>query len=147
MGEKIIKNPLIIGSLIGVIFNLLSVELPLVLISYLKILGGAASPLSLLAVGAGLSFVMNAKKANAIVISSLLKLLVLPVITIGLINFFKLSGDSANIALLYSCLPCAGNSYILARQMGGDADAMASIITFTTMGMGFTAPIILQFYI
>ncbi len=39
----------------------------------------------------------------------------------------------ANIAILYPSVPCVGNFYILARQMGGDYEAMVSIITWTRL--------------
>lgn len=42
-------------------------------------------------------------------------------------------GVPARIAILYSAVRCAGNAYILAQQMGGDHEAMASIITSTTL--------------
>lgn len=145
--KKIVKNPLIIGSLAGVFLNFVNIEISGTIKDFMTILGGAASPLSLMAVGAGLTFSMNTERINAIAISSLLKLIALPVITIFLMRAFSMSGDATNIAVLYACLPCAGNSYILARQMGGDSKVMASIITFTTIGMGVTAPVILQFFL
>ncbi len=49
----------------------------------------------------------------------------------------------ANITILYSTVPYAGNAYILARQMGGDHEAMASIITWTTLLSIITVTLIL----
>jgi len=37
------------------------------------------------------------------------------------------------MAILYSALPCASTSYMLSKQLGGDADSMARIITATTV--------------
>ena len=89
--------------------------------------------MSLLSVGAGLSLVMHWTKLTATIYAAVLKLLALPFATFFLLSFFAVDGMAAHIALLYAAVPCAGNSYILARQMGGDAQAMASIITWTTL--------------
>ncbi|WP_243464934.1 AEC family transporter [Photorhabdus temperata] len=67
----------------------------------------------------------------------------MPLITILIIKYLGSSGVPANIAILYSAVPCAGNAYILARQMGGDHEAMASIITWTTLLSIITVTLIL----
>ena len=40
-----------------------------------------------------------------------------------------------------TAVPAASNSYILARQMGGDAPLMAQILTFETVLAAITMPI------
>lgn len=134
------KNPLIVGSLVGVAINLLGIKITGPIAGYMEYLGAASSPLSLLAVGAGLRLKFSREKLVAIFSSSALKLILMPAATYGIIVYFGFAGGmSAKIALLYACVPTAGNSYILARQMGGDADAMASIITATTLASSVTS--------
>ena len=53
-----------------------------------------------------------------------------------------INGMVLAMGVLYSAMPCAGNAYILARQLGGDADVMASIVTIETLFSAFTISVI-----
>lgn len=139
-----LRNPLIVGALIGLALNLCKVGVHGFPEQLLRYLGNAATPLSLMSVGAGLVVVTNARAAMVIMYASSLKLLVLPAITFAILKVLGVSGVAANVALLYATVPCAGNAYILARQMGGDHEAMASIITWTTVGSSATITAILS---
>jgi len=127
------KNPLILGALLGLCINLSGISIPGAIQQLLAYFGHAATPLSLMSVGAGLTLRMQVSQSLATAYAVTLKLLLMPVFTILLLKLQGVSGVSASIALLYSAAPCAGNAYILARQMGGDPEAMASIITWTTL--------------
>lgn len=137
------KNPLIIGALIGVLTNMLNLHITGAIKQLFLYLGNAATPLSLMSVGAGLIITMHIHKIVAIGWATLLKLVAMPVITLILVKYFGASAIPASIAVLYSTVPCAGNAYILSRQMGGDHEAMASIITWTTLLSVVTVTLIL----
>ena len=134
----ILKNPLIIGAFIGVIFNLSNITIPVIPKEVMLYLGGAASPLSLLAVGAGLTLAMHKTKVVAMCYSCFMKLLVLPIVTLVSLSMLSVTGPVYGVALLYASVPTAGNAYILATQMGGDSESMAAIITWTVLGSTLT---------
>lgn len=133
MFGALVKNPLIIAAILGLAMNGLGVGFGGAIEQFMTYLAGAATPLSLMSVGAGLMFNLQANRVLATLYVVGLKLMLMPVITFGLLLAMGASGVAANVALLYACVPCAGNAYILARQMGGDAPAMASMITWTTL--------------
>ncbi|MGN6113879.1 MAG: AEC family transporter, partial [Nitrobacter sp.] len=54
---------------------------------------------------------------------------------------FGLTGTSLAVVACCSSVPCASNSYILARQMGGNAPLMAQIVTLQTIIAIFTMPV------
>lgn len=137
------KNPLIIGALLGVLMNVLNLHITGAIKQLFQYLANAATPLSLMSVGAGLIVSMHIRKMVSISYATLLKLVAMPLITIALVKYFGATGVPASIAILYSAVPCAGNAYILARQMGGDHEAMASIITWTTLLSVMTVTFIL----
>lgn len=139
----LVKNPLIIAALLGVVINLVGVSFSGAIRQFLAYLGNAATPLSLMSVGGGLVLGMQASRTIATAYATALKLLLLPICTFVLLKALGVSGISANIALLYAAVPCAGNAYILARQMGGDAETMASIITWSTLFSAVTVTMIL----
>ncbi len=130
---SIAKNPVIISAAIGIIFALERINLGLVFSTFLDYLGRAALPLSLLCVGAGLRLRVNRDSWAAIISSSLVKLLGVPIATALFLGWLNVTEPIRSICVLYAAVPCPGNAYILARQMGGDAEAMASIIMVTTL--------------
>jgi len=67
-------------------------------------------------------------------------LLILPVIVfwhflynLALALLLGLDPVTRDVALLFAALPTATSAYILARQLGGDAELMAALITGQTL--------------
>lgn len=137
------KNPLIIGVLIGIFANLLQISIEGPFKQWMLYLGNTATPLSLMSVGAGLILIMDRQKTGGVCLALILKLLITPVLTMLFLYLFNITGLPAGVALLFATMPCAGNAYILSRQMGGDSDAMASMITWSTLLSIITIPIIM----
>ncbi|MBR9901161.1 MAG: AEC family transporter [Rhodospirillales bacterium] len=138
----IVKNPIIIAAGAGAILNVSNIHVPLPIENTAALFKTAALPLSLLSVGAGLRFIMDKKALGAIALSTTIKLTVLPVITGVCLYLAGVEGMVLAMGVLYAGMPCAGNAYILARQLNGDAEAMASIITLETLLSAFSVAII-----
>lgn len=138
----IVKNPIIIAAGASAILNVSSIHVPLPIENTAALFKAAALPLSLLSVGAGLRFIMDKKAFGAIALSTTIKLAVLPVITGVCLYLAGVEGMVLAMGVLYAGMPCAGNAYILARQLNGDAEAMASIITLETLLSAFSVAII-----
>jgi hypothetical protein len=139
----IVTNPLIIAVAAGVAYNLIGLPMPPVLGPMLEILGRASLPLGLLAVGAGLDLAVARRGIYRVGASSSIKLLAVPALTAAACLAFGVTGIEASVAVLYNALPVSASSYVLARQMGGDATLMAGIITLTTLAAIVTIPIVL----
>ncbi|QZX80817.1 AEC family transporter [Metapseudomonas otitidis] len=131
--KSLAKNPLIIAAATGCILSSLDITISNPTRAYMTYLANAATPLSLMSVGAGLLITLETKKLIAIGHTIILKLVAMPILTFLFLKLLNASGAIAGIAMLYASMPTAGNAYILARQMGGDAESMASIITWTTV--------------
>lgn len=141
--KEFARNPLIVACLLGGLLNATGIGLPPVIGDMLQILGRAALPLGLLAVGAALSLkAVQEVKALAFGIT-LLKLAVLPAITVAIALLLGLQGTALAVAVLFNALPTATSSYILARQLGGDAHLMAALVTLQTGAAMLTIPIVL----
>ena len=137
------KNPLIIGCAIGILINLSGLRLPPGIDPVFKMLGDVAAPLGLLTVGAALQVDAARQGGAALTVATLLKLVVYPTTMLTITWFWGLEKMETQILVLWSMLPTASASYILARQMGGDAPLMAAIVTSTTLGAFITMPIFL----
>ncbi len=129
----IIKNPLILATLLGVALNWTGAGLPPVIGPFLAVLGQAALPIGLMAVGAGLDFSAITASGGWVAGTVAVKQIALPVVTFLLFYAFGGSGPVAAMTVMFSALPCSAVSYVMSRKMGGDATLMAGIITATTL--------------
>ena len=131
--RKVLQNPLIIGCTIGWFLSLSGIGLPYVSGDILEVIGRAALPFGLLAVGAALKPEIIRGHIRPIIISSIAQFGLKPLVTVLLIYFTGLTGVAASALIIAFMTPTAPSSYILARQLGGDTETMASIITFQTL--------------
>ncbi|MBO6771343.1 MULTISPECIES: AEC family transporter [unclassified Thalassospira] len=138
----IVKNPIIIAAGAGAILNVSNIHVPLPIENTAALFKTAALPLSLLSVGAGLKFILNKKAIWAITLATTIKLAILPLITGICLHLAGVDGMVLAMGVFYAGMPCAGNAYILARQLNGDPDAMASIITLETLLSAFSVAVI-----
>ena len=144
--KAMLKNPILMACLIGLLLNFAGVPPFPVLARILDLLGGAALPLGLIVAGAGLSFAEVMRRRVTVLWVSGVKLMVMPFLMWGVCRL--LGGDqlAQALALLCGATPGAAASYMLARQMGGDAPLMAGVIALTTVGGAITMPILLMLF-
>ena len=131
--REVVGNPLIIGCAIGWFLSLSGFGLPGVTEDILEIIGRAALPFGLLAVGAALKPEVIRGHLKPIAISSAVQFGLKPLTAALLISITGLTGIAAGALIVAFMTPTAPSAYILARQLGGDTETMASIITFQTL--------------
>jgi hypothetical protein len=137
------RNPLVIACFFGAMVNVVGIELAAPIDATFETLGDAALTLGLLCIGGALDFSAAFESRRLLLSASALKLLVMPAFMWGACVALGVTGLPLSIAVLCGAVPGATSSYILARQMGGDAVLMANIITATTVLAIFTMPPIL----
>lgn len=137
------RNPVIVAICLGLAWNALHVSRLPVLFALLDILGGASLPLGLMAVGAGLELGMDRDARSAVLLSSAVKLVVVPIATAGLARAGGLSGVAFGVAVLFNALPCTPSAYIMSRLLGGDHRLAAAIISIQTIAAAATIPLVL----
>ena len=142
--REVAGNPLIIGCAIGWILSLSGIGLPGITEDILEIIGRAALPFGLLAVGAALKPEMIRGHMKPIAISSIVQFGLKPITAALLISYTGLTGIAAGVLIIAFMTPTAPSAYILARQLGGDTETMASIITFQTLLAFLIMPLIAQ---
>ena len=69
------------------------------------------------------------------------KFAAMPTLTAGACLIAGLDGEVALLAVLFNALPTASSSYVMARQMGGDAPLMASLVATQTVVAALTVPL------
>ncbi len=126
------RNPLILACLSGVALNAMGTAPPAWIDRMLEIMARAALPIGLLCVGAGLDAAAVMARRATVIVACLLKLVAMPAITWAACLLVGLADLPMLILVLFNALPAAPTSYVLARQLGGDARLMAGILTAQT---------------
>ena len=137
------KNPLILGCVGGGLLNVSGVALPVWVDDSLSFMGRMALPIALLCVGASLELSRLKGDVGPSLIASATQFVVKPGMAWGLCLWFGLPAMATSVTVLFMAVPTAPSAYILARRMGGDYEAMASIIAFQTVAGFATMPLIL----
>ncbi len=140
--REIFANPLIVACSIGWFLSLSSIGLPYITGDIFEIVGRAALPFGLLAVGAALKPAGIREHIAPIVYSSIAQFGLKPLIAAFMVYFTSLSGAAGAVLIIAFIAPTAPSAYILARQLGGDTEAMASIITAQTLLAFFMMPLL-----
>ncbi|MBI5120450.1 MAG: AEC family transporter [Rhodospirillales bacterium] len=141
--KPVLLNPLINACLLGLAGNLLGLPLPAFALRFLDILASASLPMGLLAVGAGVDLRALFRAGPPVFFSTALKMAALPLASLWLLRHFGVEGTALAAGFLYAALPCSATSYVLARQMGGDAPLMANIISVQTVLAMASMPLLL----
>lgn len=136
-------NPLILASAAAVVLRLIPFELYAPLNQTLDLVGRAALGMGLLAIGAGLRPGDLLQLRPAMWLSVFLRLVFFPVLLISVAMAFGISGNELLYLGLCAAVPTAMNGYLLARQLGGNAELYAAVTTMQTAIAFFSIPAVL----
>jgi hypothetical protein len=139
--KELVKNPLLIATAAGMLFNLSGLHLPDFAGATLSRMGNASIAIGLMTVGAGLrlSGLHEAKGLAAYFVA--VKLLALPLIGYLLGRWLGLPALQMQIAVMFCALPTASSAYVLAARMGGNAPFVAFLISAGTLLSAATLPL------
>ena len=138
-----VQNPLNWACFIGILLNLIHLPIPHWLDDVIDALGRSSLAIGLLVIGAGLQVRGVLRPAAPALITCFLKLIVMPIVAIGLGLAFGLTGANLAVVACCSSVPTAASAYVLARQMGGDAPLIAEIMTLETIFAVVTMPLMI----
>lgn len=106
-----------------------------------RLIGRAAPAVGLLCVGAGFDLMAARAGQLWVVLTAALKLGAMPLLALALGLALGVEGLALKILVLFHALPGAPSSYIIARQLGGDAQLIAGILTTQTALAAITLPV------
>ena len=134
----IVKNPLIISSVLGIIFSMLGIRLPTAVDTTVQDLAKLSTPIAFMILGGDLDF--SKVKGNLKVASVVLtiKLVILPLIMIPMIVMMGYRDADLLSGLLAYQTPVAVSSYIMAQQAGADGQLAGQLVVFSSVLSIFT---------
>ena len=129
---QIAKNPLVIGSVLGILTLVAGIRLPHILEQTIQNISAIASPLQLFLLGAFFQFSGLKTYRRELVTVSAAKLIVAPGLFLGLGALLGFRGVAFVSLIGVFASPTAVNSFTMAQQMGGDAELAGDIVVTTS---------------
>jgi len=135
---KPLKNPLLIGSALGVIVAVTEIEIPAPIFEPFRIVGAAAVPLVLIAFGMSLhgqKLLAPGSGRRDILTASAIKLAVMPLLAWVFGRFvFGLDGQLLFVVVVLAGLPTAQNIFVFAQRYGRGVPLARDVVLITTVG-------------
>lgn len=130
---NVVTNPLILGILGGLPFALLRIQVPTVIDSALKSIGGTATPIALLVVGASFSGSEALKRWKGAAVSSFVKLFLLPAIFLPLAAALGFRDSQMIAILIMTGSPTTVACYVMAKNMKADGVLTSNAVLLSTL--------------
>lgn len=131
--RQLVRNPLIIATVTGLVANVLGFGVPAWLEPTLSRIGAASLALGLMAAGAGMQFATLARGKVLAVSVLAIRHLVLPLVGWGLALALRLDPAQAVVLMTFSAVPTASSAYVLAARMGYNGPFVAGLVTLSTL--------------
>lgn len=141
---RIVMNPVILSALAGILYSASALPLPVIIDRSLKIVSGMALPLALLLIGASLSLSLVRQQFRGVLVASAIKLCVAPAAALVFFIIFDIPPDIFLPGLIIVAAPTATLTYIMAKEMDGDADFAVAAISICTILSAVTYTLWLQ---
>lgn len=130
---NIAKNPIIISIVLGVIAAAIGLKLPHIIEKTMTDIGSLASPLTLIAIGAGFEGARAIKKIKPTLIASAVKLVVIPAVFLAASVKFGWRNQELVALIIMLGSPATPSCYIMAKNMNNDHVLTSSVIVTTTL--------------
>lgn len=143
----LLKNPMIVSMALGLLVSAMQWHVPGPVHEFVSILGGAATPGALFAIGASLA----SKSAERMVVAgwlSFAKLVMHPAfVAFAALVLFPVEPYPAAVMISCASLPVAGNIYILAQHYGIAPQRVSASILISTAVSVLTVPLVIAWVV
>lgn len=130
---NIIKNPIIIGILLGLFASLIKLDLPVMVDRTLEYIARTATPIALLAIGAGFDTKAAIKKIKPALGATFIKLIGLPMLFLPIAYMLDFKSSEMVAILIMLASPTTVSCYIMAKNMDNDDVLTSNVIVLTTL--------------
>lgn len=135
---NILKNPIIIAIFLGLIVSLCRIQFPTIVNKTVNNVAQMATPLALVAMGAGFEGRKALAKIKPTLAASFIKLVVQAAVFIPIAVMLGFDGEKMIALVVMLAAPATPSCYIMAKNMNNDGVLTASIVVVTTLLAAFT---------
>ena len=138
----ILQTPPLIAAVLAVVLNLTGVPVPVIIDDWLGLMGGAVSPLMLIALGLSLRWdTLRVAYAWPVAIVVVIQLALMPIWVSLAAQLFGLSGDTLIGMVLEAAMPSMVLGLVICDRYGLDTSLYAAAVTATTALSFITLPL------
>lgn len=134
----ILKNPMIISILIGVLLSYFEITLPVIASKTISTLAKITTPLALITIGAAFEGAKAIKMLKPTVAATLIKLIIQPMIFLPIAAYLGFNSSEIVALLIMYGAPTTASCFIMSKNMNHDGTLSSSIIVLTTLLSAFT---------
>lgn len=135
---NILKNPIIWGIVIGLIFSLLEIKLPIMINKAVESVASLATPFALIILGAGFEGKKALSKIKPTLVATALKLLIIPAVFIPVAVYMGFRNQEMIAILIMLGAPSTVSCYVMAKNLGNDHVLASSIVVASTFLSSFS---------
>ncbi|MBO1003253.1 AEC family transporter [Pseudogracilibacillus auburnensis] len=132
------KMPVMYAMIGGLIVNALNISVPGFIWVPANYIANAMIAIALLTLGAQVAQLKLTAGLGTVYFSLVLRLIAGPLVALGMIFAFGISGITAQALLIASSTPTAVNSAVIAQEYKNHPDLAAQIVLFSTLASAFT---------
>ena len=141
--RAVLTNPIVAGIISGSLFGLSGLPVPELIDTPLRMLGQAAAPIALIALGMGLAeYRIQAAWRLSLSISAI-KLLLQPLVVWSLARLLGLPPLETQVVVLLGSLAVGANVYLMSRQFKVLEGAIAGSLVISTLLAALSTPLVL----
>ena len=143
--KKIILNPGVIGTLLGLPIFIFGLSLPNIISTPLKYIAGVNTPLAMIIFGTYLAAtdLKSIFKEKRIYIVALLRLIFVPVLVLGIYRLFGITGALLTSLCITAAVPSANNTIMFAAKYDRDTGVASKTVAMINIISIFTLPVII----
>lgn len=134
----IITNPIIIGIVAGLVWSALKLPMPVILHKAVSSVGGVATPMGLMAMGATFDIKKAFGKIKPTVIATFIKLIGFVAVFMPLAVAIGFRKEKLIAILVMLGSATTVSSFVMAKNMGHEGVLSSSVVMLTTMCSAFT---------
>lgn len=135
---NIAKNPIILSILLGILVSLLQIKFPVMVNKTIDSVAKMATPLALVAMGAGFKGKAALAKLKPTAAIAFIKLIGQAMIFVPIAIMLGFRGEKLIGILVMLAAPTTPSCYIMAQSMSNDGELTASAVVMTTLLAAFT---------
>lgn len=130
---NILKNPIIIGILLGLPFSILEIHFPPIIDKTISSVAQTATPIALIVIGAGFEGKKAIKKLKPTLVATFIKLIGIAAVFLPVGIYMGFRNQELVAILIMVASPTTATSYIMAKNMDNDGVLASSVIVLTTL--------------
>ncbi len=133
LAGRVLRNPLVISPLLGILFSMAALPLPKAASNYLDLMAATVGPAALFSLGLSLIDRKLTGNMGEVIWLSTLKVIINPVLTFALVTYvFAMDPFWSKAAVILSAMPTGANAYVIAQQYNVHVETVSSVVVVST---------------